>query len=366
MTTLLTIDDRSFATREHTLLRRLEVGFADQGWTVLHAAPESLAVAGQISLARVVEYDPVGPFTTARWRARRLIDRIDSLGLTEMPDIIHAWGSDAWGLALQTAAQLGIPAVFEVWADHLIPTLKRWERRITKLDTIGPVLWSTPSSHLLREIDHSGARFPSKLIHWGVYAESAPKQVSKNDQRALAVLSTGHEPHLTVTVLQAIAALRKDMPNLIVLLDEAAVSLHHKQVWSAVRDSGIADCTTIVSDMETRRDIVMLADLLIQPQATGEVRSITLDALAHGMIVLAHRDTAVDSLTGDGPPIVVDDQTQRGWEQALTVALNDHHRLERRSVAGQRFIADHRSVSNHVQQLLEIYQGLFQPINTPA
>ncbi|MHC4976954.1 MAG: glycosyltransferase [Planctomycetota bacterium] len=365
MTTLLTIDDRSFATREHTLLRRLEVGFADEGWHVLHAAPESLASHAQGSFADVIEYDPPGPFASTRWRASRLIDRIDSLGLSEMPSIIHAWGEQSWGLALHTAAMLAIPAVFEVWASRLVPTLKRWERRVMRTHTIGPILWSTPSSQLLREIDHADTRFPSRNIHWGTYAEPLARVNTRSDQRALAILSTGLEPASTCAVLKAIASIRSDFPRLVVLLDEAAVAHHHRQVWGTIRATDLTDCTTIVSGMETRRDIVMQADVLIQPEATGEVRSVTLDALAHAMLVLARRDPSVDTLTGDAPPIVVDDSSQRGWEQALSVALNDHHREERRAVAGRRFIAEHRTVSSHVSQLLEIYDGLFHKTDEP-
>ncbi|MFG0257125.1 MAG: glycosyltransferase [Phycisphaerales bacterium JB043] len=366
MTVLLTIDDRSFATREHTLLRRLEVGFADEGWHVLHAAPESFAEAAQISLAQVIEYDPHAPFASAHWRATRLIERIDSLGLTQMPSIIHAWGDRSWSLALHCAAMLGIPAVFEVWAQRLVPTLKRWERRVLRSHTIGPILWSTPSLLLLRQIDHADTRFPSRNIHWGTYVESRPRSPARSDQRALAILSTGTEPDTVCAALKAIGAMRKDIPRLLVLLDETAVAHHHKKVWGTIRAESLTDCTTIVSDMETRRDIVMQADVLIQPEATGEVRSITLDALAHAMLVLARRDPAVDTLAGDGPAILVDDPSQRGWEQALTVALNDHHREERRAIAGQQFIASSRTVSAHVTQLLEIYEGLFAKIDGPV
>lgn len=359
MTRVLLIADRAMASHEHRLLNRLDVGLSDEGLRVTLGAPAGALPIRRASLSEVVEYDPPAPFVTTRMRAARLVERIGRPGAQEST-IVHAWGEGAWALAVEVAALLHAPLVIEVWAARLIGRLPRIERRVRRRATLPCMLFTAPSTGLRDAIDARRIRTPVRLVHWGVYAHGKRAVREEAAPPSVAILAIGADPLSVDAAIEGVAAIASQRDDLLVLLDDRAVR-RRPALWKAVRDAGLLDNLTLVADMESQREAVLEADVLLQPEATGELRSITLEALAAGMVVVAQRDTTSDTLTGDSPAILLEDASSRAWDRAVRDALADQAGPGQRPALGLEFVRKSRRASDQIAALLRIYDGLTSP-----
>jgi hypothetical protein len=110
---ILIIADDSFASRERAMLRRLEVGLADEGVRVVHAVPRSaLRWHGAELSAQTVPYESRGMAISRPWRVRRLVETTRTLHNGDNPafDLVHAFGHECWAFAAEVARQAGAAA----------------------------------------------------------------------------------------------------------------------------------------------------------------------------------------------------------------------------------------------------------------
>jgi len=94
---VLLLTDELFASREQSLLARLEVGFADEGVRVAHAIPDTaIGRVGQLAgavFAKQIVYEP-GRFILARaLRRRKLVAAVRTLVSEddEDVDVVHVF-----------------------------------------------------------------------------------------------------------------------------------------------------------------------------------------------------------------------------------------------------------------------------------
>jgi glycosyltransferase involved in cell wall biosynthesis len=359
VTRVLLIADRAMARHEHRLLNRLDVGLSDEGVRVTLAAPAGGERARRGSLSEILTYDPPAPFATTRARAARLVEQIGRPAGGEAV-IVHAWGEGCWTLAVEVAAMLHAPLVVEVWAARLVRRLPAIERRARRRAALPCMLFTAPSTGLRDAIDAQRVRTPVRLVHWGVYAHGKRPVREEAAPPSVAILALGADPLSVDAALEGVAAIAAHRDDLLVLLDDRAVR-RRPPLWQAVRDAGLLDNLTLVADMEAQREAVLEADVLLQPEATGEIRSITLEALASGMVVVAQRDTTSDTLTGDSPAILLEDASSRAWERAVRDALADQAGDGERAGRGLEFVRKSRRASDQIAALLRIYDGLTSP-----
>lgn len=365
MTHALLLVDASFAHREHRLLNRLNVGLSDEGARVTIATPWRVDSLRSWSLSDSVEYDPPAPLVTASMRAARLVDAIDRrVGPAHRPGVVHAWGDGCWRLALETARALNASLVVEVWAARLVrrvPALHRAARRRLGEDR---VLFSTPSRAIRSALAQTRAAEQTRLVHWGVYAPSQLRRRDAGKAPSLAILATGDDPDGAQRALEGLAPLAREQTDLLTLLDDRAVR-RRPALWRFVREAGLLESLTLVADMEEQRETVLAADVLVQPEATGEVRSITLEALAAGMVVVAEQDPTSDTLREESPALVLRDAAPSEWERALRAALDDAVRGGRHAAAGLTFVRSSRRASDQVAETLRLYEAAMSAATPP-
>ena len=113
------ICDGVFARREYPLLVRLEVGLADEGVRVAHAAPVQVLLDGVFGLySEPVGYDDFAPRPLRGVRARNLNDGITHALKADSPaeiDVMHCCGGGAWEIAAEAATRAGAALLVEVW-----------------------------------------------------------------------------------------------------------------------------------------------------------------------------------------------------------------------------------------------------------
>lgn len=355
---VLMIADRSFATREQRMLTRLEVALADEGVRVARATPEGLAGDESESFAPRVEYESASPLLSTRARAARLLRRLSACSPDwsgGAPDVVHVCGDGAWGLACATARRLEKPLAVEMWSHRLLGGVRRFERRVGRgLD----FMWIAPGDCTSEALRRAGARARTRVAAWGAHADDRPVAFSDPVRPVSAsVLATGRDPGAVSAALEGLALAARRHDELMVFLDAVAVERSH-EVWKRLRTLRALDRVSLMPDLESRREPALRADLFIRPEASGEHRSVLLDAMAAGMCVLTAKDPVVEALQHERTCMECAEPTALGWERTVLHALDEPQRARAMGVGAQRWIRDSQSVSSQAAALMDAYDRL--------
>lgn len=359
--------DRSFARREHDMLRRVEVGLLDDGARVIRAVPAAGAPAVADSLIPVLPYTDEGPRFAARARRRRLVRALeeacallgggsDGVHL----DVIHAWGDRCWDLAIGLAAETGANLAIELWSASCTRRMRRAERRAAAVgNDAGPPkgVWLAPNGAVQLAGEDVAGSWPVRAARWGVHPLPRPRTARGIGTVAVSIVASGRDPSSLMPVLDACAARAAEGDDAMFFLDDAGVR-DHPAVWKHAEQLGLLDRLSVIPDMESRRDLVLQTDVLVIPEARGEVRSIVLDAMAAGLAVVAPMDPMVEATALPGLAVLVEKPTRGGWSHALGSVLPDRSRLADVGATARALIAEHRPVHRHIEAILDAYRSL--------
>jgi hypothetical protein len=392
--------DRSFAIREQGMLARIEVGLADEGMRVVHAVPESVMTReapgaswsdasgggqgsgaggerwGALYSTRVGYADrgPLGTRLLRRSRAAALLNAIRASTPEHLEpgvDVVHVFGTDAWGIGADLAELAGAALVLELWRSSAIGAASG-----LAMERIGAgpptLLVSEPSVEA--GVRKRALRADVRRAPWGVHAPpidegaaggAAALRPAYDGARPLAitVLADAGEPAAVGAVLaginQALGAGR-DSPAapLIFLGTEDAVASREAAIWSWARRLGMLDRVTLVPDLEARREPLLQTDALILAEPGGRQRTLALEAMASGVPVLAVADPYVDSLIDRVTCRLVGAPAASAWAALLTelyVAPGGPDQLARLSRSAHAFVRANRTAAAQVGAILAAY-----------
>jgi len=384
---VLILADKPFASRERAMLRRLEVGLADEGVRVVRGAPSTVASPPPESFADAIAYEPItllGDWPPVRPLSRRsemfgiglqartvadALERVAPASAERPIDVIHAFGDGCWRLAIEAAALTGARVAIDVWSARLIPRLPAIEKTAERRDDPVPLAWLAPNGAIHDEVRTTSARAPCVLAPWGAPAVDDPTAWSNEDSpAAIVVVSTGRNPTALQGAMEGVAeATRSDETSGLIFLDASSVQAHHG-VWKRLEQLGLPERLSLIPDLESRRSLVLRADMLLMPEAYGDQRSITLDAMAAGMTVVALEDDYAEELVNDRTGVLVPAPSGRVWAEAIGDLLRDRGRARRIGREAHAFVRDRRQVSRYLGVALETYERLTrdEPIPFPG
>ena len=363
----LMMADRSFATREHAMLRRLEVGLMDEAVRVVRAVPDD--APNQASLAPTVRYHDAHWRFINRAHARRLLRELQLveplLGAggggesdIDLLDVVHAWGDDAWDIAIDIAASTGAALAFELWSFESTRRIRAIERRLAATGAGLRAVWLTPNARLRSAAEDLNPSAPVRAAHWGVYADDHPaRHRAPGAPIGVSIVCSGRDEGSVRPVLDALASCRRITENLLIFLDDAGVA-SGRGLWRYAERLGLLDRLSIIADMESRRDLVLETDVLVLPEAMGEVRSIVLDAMASGIVVVARADPYVEVTAVPDIALLVEGPTEGAWLNALRRVISDTDEMQRIGERARERVVRDRPVHRQVDAILAAYREL--------
>ncbi|MFM9957813.1 MAG: hypothetical protein ACKVZJ_07035 [Phycisphaerales bacterium] len=414
---LLFVLDRSFAQREHALVRRVEVGLLDEGVRLTRCVPHACALQLPSGLIPQATYADTGPKIALPWRADRLYRDLQRLATDGSPeqdglcDAVHAWGgARCWDLAAELAEADGADLVVEVFSAAGVEHARRFERRWQSvLPEPGRCAFSVPTDELRQAAERAGVRWPVRVCPWGVFVPDTIRPARRPGAPAsLCVVggagggggggggggdSGGGDDAPThaaeaacIALLEGVAELSRrrealesagagTLPELLVFLDERLVS-QSPSVWRYVQRLDLTSCVSVVADMEGRRDPLLRADMLALPEPTGAEsgggaagggsggggvggavqRSILLDAMAAGVTVLVAHDELNPHAQHMSTAWVVSEPRARLWCDALERLLSDLDLANGLAEAGRQYVATHCLASAHAKAVLALHE----------
>ncbi len=362
---VMLLADRSFATREHAMLARLQVGLADEGCRVVRAFPGDDESQADDALGPLIFYDDRPSLAPTSIRAGSLLQKASKFGLNptghdDRPiDIIHTFGDGAWRLARSLAAASGASLAIEVWSHDALTAAHRLDAAHKRDDQLprDRFLWLAPDAHMESAIRTSMPSASIRLAPWGVHVPGQVVAFSRAEQSiSAAVIGSGKQGGACSALLTALAQLTSICPQLFVFIDDAYVHAHHG-LWKTIENSGLVKRLSVIENLEGRREPVLHADLLLQPETHGGHRTIVLDALAAGMAVVARKDDEIEALGADRA-VLVESGAAVAWESALRDLFSDLSAARRIGMAGREFIRGERLASAHLRAVLNAYSAV--------
>jgi hypothetical protein len=365
---VLILADAFFATRERSLLSRLEVGLADEGARVLHAIPDDLPGAA----ANLVQG---GVFsTTLRYRAttmraartavaRRLADTIRSLvehqpgpfsadGTQRPLDVIHVFGGSAWPLGLDLARILSTRVALEVWRAGLVERAASPAGAHPDSTTL-----LAPDPAIERALRDAGARPYVAQAPWGVHVAPDDKPILPEGRaRCVVIVGSGRDARAFAAALEGLVRAARQHPEMRVFCDAHAA--RRANLWNLAKRLDFLDRFSLIEEIETRRDLLLHADILVQPDAHGEQRSIVLDAFANSMLVVALLDPMVSVLTDNATARLVRAPDPAEWAAVVNDALTHPEATAAIARQAREFVRTQRRVSDHVRFVLGAYDEM--------
>ncbi|MDX2132984.1 MAG: glycosyltransferase [Planctomycetota bacterium] len=346
--------DEFFATRERPLLQRLEIGLADEGVRVVHAVPESVMPTEGESMFRTCVGYPARTLSILRSasaaRVARLLEQAAGAD-EERIDVLHVFGGSAWTLATEIADELGCALVLEVWRSGLVDRARE----------LAPRAWRTalqaPDPAIERVLRASIEGREIRAAPWGVLAEPTLRQVFPEGRAVSAmIVGSGRDASAMAAIIEGLQPVAAAHPDLLVFCD--ADTARRAGLWGVARRLRLDHHLSLIADLEGRRDLLLQGDLLIQPDAHGESRSVVLEAMASGMIVVAAADPMASVLIDGRTARLVRAQHPAEWSATLLDILRTPERSRMLAASAHEFIRTHRRASDHVRAVLQTYAAL--------
>ncbi|MFM9996789.1 MAG: glycosyltransferase [Phycisphaerales bacterium] len=357
--------DAPFAVREGGMLSRLEVGLVDEGVRLVHAAPNSVArgqpgaPAGEL-FVRVIPYEDRGPGILRRLRDRRFAAELARLREPddERPiDVIHVFGEGAWATGVDLAESLDAALAVEAWSAGLIPRIvrTRWPGGVER----PPLVFFAPDraieTRLRDEVERHGVG-AVRLTPWGVHTPAhAHELLPPNRAPSAMIAGSGRDPEAWAAVLSALAA-PGPQTRLMIFADAEAVAA--ARAWPVVNRLGLTDRFTLTPSVEARRELTLQCDLLILPEALGEHRSLTLDAMAAGVVVIAAADPMVAVFAEGTTARVVERPSHERWSAALAALLDNPDQARALAESARDHVRRNQRASMHVASIADAYEWM--------
>lgn len=338
---------------ELAMFRHLVVGLLDGQVRVVQVVPAGLGKDESVLFGDRLEWSDSGWAGMRRRRLAALAGELGQMGV----NLIHALDGRVWSGGFDLAQHLGCAAVYRCNSSFDVTLAGRFAKRIDLLRMAFDVA-TEPLAQAVEQVVSSQAiieRIPN-----GVYLSDRPTAFAgfgrnQMDDGALCAVISGNA-HYDVdyeSLFEALPPILADYPQLQLFMD--GIGSQH-QLWQAARRFGLLGNMSFVPRRLGHRELLLRADVLIHPQALGRVRSLTLQAMAAGMTVVARADPWVDYLIDGQTAWLIDASRPELWAQRLRKLLDDVHAARQLGLEARQWIGQHYPAVRHVDQTHMLYR----------
>jgi glycosyltransferase involved in cell wall biosynthesis len=194
-----------------------------------------------------------------------------------------------------------------------------------------------------------------RTVPLGVYAPPQRPPRPEDPQLLCAVVSgTGEPDEDYEAFFAAMRELVDDYPHVQFFLDGQRGDQHG--LWQMAKRMRLLENVSLVPRRLGHRELLIKADALIQPQATGRARTLTLQAMAAGVPVLAKVDPWIDDLVDGTTAWLASSADAGAWATLLRRVIerpNDAWELGERA---RQWVAERHQPSAQVRATVDVYR----------
>jgi hypothetical protein len=329
----------------------LAAGLSERQVAVTHVWPEDAPAEWLAAGAERVAWRP-SPWGRAQQKHMAgLAQPLERLGVS----LIHALDGQVWAGAVKLGQRLGVPVLLSCDRAADLPRAERAPLAAAP----GAVAYAAATPALAQALaSRVGAAVP--CIPPGIAPSSAgPIRPARGAEADLSIVVSGDgacDDDMTAlfeAIGQACAAERRAVQF---FCDGQGADLH--ELWQAAARLDLLPRVSLVPARLGRSELLLSADLLIQPQALGMVRPVTLAAMARGVPVLARRDRWLDYLEHDQTAVVLEDPDVPAWTAWLGRFIADPDGFQPLAQRAREWVARRHTLAGQVGQTVDLYRRL--------
>jgi len=332
--------------------RHLIVGLIDEQVRVAQVVPDNLPVDDAIPFGDRVSWEESGWGWLRRRRIAGLADELEKLE----PDVIHALHHHLWEGTLELALDLEAAVVLQVTGEEEV---QRALKLLPKLDPARVAFAVTTQPLATQLSERLPDSFMVRTIRPGVRIPTAePDDKPTAHEPPLCALICGQTRHDTYyeSLFVAIQKLIVDHPEVQFFLD--APTEADNALWQSARKLNILSNVSMVPHRLGHRELELGADVMIHPQPLHRSRTLTLQAMALGLPVIAHSDPCLDYLIDDQTAWLTDKADASRWEEMLRHLIIAPDSGEALGSRAREWVRENHLVSQHVADTIDLYRTL--------
>jgi len=200
-----------------------------------------------------------------------------------------------------------------------------------------------------------GPRALVQVIPPGVHvATESPTRPADGAALCAVITGNGRFDANYQTLLSALPAIIKKYPDAQFFFDSQRQEQH--QLWQSAKRLKLLSNISLVHRRPGHHELLLGADVLVQPQPLAQSRSLTIQAMAHGVPVMAHYDPWLDYLVPDKTAWVVDGPDAAVWEKSLLEAIEKPQAAESLGRRAQEWVGKNHVAARHVALTLALYR----------
>ncbi|MEM1209556.1 MAG: glycosyltransferase family 4 protein [Planctomycetota bacterium] len=327
-------------------LRQLVVGLIDEHVTLTQVVPAFIPDEDTSPFAHRLDW------IDSRWRflnQRRIAALHPQLAAAKV-DLIHALDGRLWPAAVKLAERLDLPLLLSASSAHDLSAAARIVRHL-RPDAAAFTAATEPLTSALRaRVPES---IPVHLVPPGVHRLDASPRPTDRPLCAVITGSGRHDSYIQA-LLEALARVIRRDPQAQFFFDGQTNDQH--RIWQAADKLGLLRHISLVPRKLGNRDLLLRTDALLMPQPLGKARSLTLQAMARGLPVVATDDPWLDYLIDGETAWMLSHPEPTGWHDRIVHLLDYHESATAMGHAARAWVNEHRPVTKQIDALLDLYR----------
>ncbi len=358
---VLILIDAQFAIHERSLIDRVVIGLINEGITTQVVLPKdrNLEDSGFDMLSEPVYYADRGLAFSRAIRANQVAQQIarrfgvpEDAHLEGMIDIVHVFGGGAWAMGRELAHLLDAGMVFEVWRAGLIESAKGL--RLTAQER---ALFSVPERAFEDELMNEGFGDRMLLAQWGAQIQQDSPKIFRDDKDvSVVLLSSGRQKESCIAAFDGVIDAIEHREGVMLFANTEVVD--RASLWQRVKDRGMESRFTIIDRSEDRRDLLLHCDILVYPDALHEERTLLLDAMGTGMVIVAGNDEMIAPIQEANGVNIVEKPARSAWAAKVNQCLDDPQASKAQGVDSCEYVKKFRRNSQHIASMIDGYHSL--------
>lgn len=331
-------------------LKYLTVGLLDEQIHMAQVVPNTLPLEESSAFGERLDYEE------STWQ---LIQRRRILALTEQlrglqTTLIHVFDSGLWDVGLRLAAELDLPTLLNVWTSDDLDVASKLRSTINQ-QRVAFSCATQPFADAIADRFGSDARID--LVRPGIHLSRMEEKADHPDQPLCAFISGGGKLDGDyIALFSAIRDIAAASPESQFFLD--AGGTEDPDLYKAIQHCDLQTNMSLVPHRLGHRELQLNADVIIHPQAEGRARSVTLQAMANGVPIIARDDPWLDYLIHEETAWLVDRDDADVWRHFLDQAINNPDAGKTLGMQAQQWVGKDHLASQQVSHLLKLYRDL--------
>jgi glycosyltransferase involved in cell wall biosynthesis len=273
-------------------------------------------------------------------------------------DIVHVLGGGAWGMGRELARLLGAGLALEIWRAGLADQAKN-----LNLSDEDRAMFLVPERAFEKSMHQTMPDAMIRCVPWGAQIPEQPVQVFREDKMfSVVLMSTGRQHERGIAAFEGIADAIAQRDDVMIFANQEVVE--RAGLWSRVKSRKLENRFTVIDRCEDRRDLMLRCDMMVYPDTLHEERTLLLDAMGSGLVLIASRDEQIQPLSDDSGVILVERGTREHWAEEVRSVIESQDYARETAERSRAYIRTHRRSALQVEALSDAYNDLVEMLAT--